>query len=488
MVILIADDDKLVRFSIKSMLGEILEDSEAMYIEATNGYDMIKLCRERKPDIAFVDIKMPCLDGLTAISESKKYSEDTEYVIISGFSDFEFAQRGIRLGVNEYILKPVDEEELCKIMINLQKKLKLRKSESNSRFQLRVMEMFGKHSISMAANFELSCHENNYIYLGFTVFVKTNNQNKAVSNRIQHDLIKNIQKLGEEVVVQKGYYAIPTTNEGFPCALFWIKKEFKEYITSHMRKIISFTTIKNTEIFHYVLWFEKETLEEVYQVCGKMDQEVYIGMNYRPGDIYEYQEDRLDQKNKGFLKSVEKLMNAWEMADGIACNEIMNKLWRTYKDEILDVNLENVSKYCTFITGVDISNESLKIFCKSLVEHSDQMYEKVATREESNMIEQVKKYVQEYYMNDISISQIAEHYDLTANYLSTVFHRKTGNKFIDYLTQVRMEAAKKLLIQNASASVQDVALMVGYNSARHFSSQFQKTTGETPTVYRKKRL
>ena len=85
----------------------------------------------------------------------------------------------------------------------------------------------------------------------------------------------------------------------------------------------------------------------------------------------------------------------------------------------------------------------------------------------------------------ISISQIADEFGLTANYLSTLFHRKTGGKFIDYLTNIRMEAAKKLLVQNVSATVQDVALMVGYNSARHFSSLFQKQTGETPSSYRK---
>ena len=91
-------------------------------------------------------------------------------------------------------------------------------------------------------------------------------------------------------------------------------------------------------------------------------------------------------------------------------------------------------------------------------------------------------------MYDISISQIAEQLGLTANYLSTIFKRKTGEKFIDYLTRTRMEAAKKLLVQNFSASVQDIALMVGYNSARHFSALFQKYTGETPSAYRKSQM
>lgn len=487
MVILIADDDRLVRFSIKSMLGEILGDIGDIFLEAANGPDMVNLCRERKPDVAFVDIKMPYMNGLDAISESKKYSENTEYVIISGYSDFEYAQRGIRLGVNEYILKPVDEEELCKVIKKLQEILKVRKKESNSRFQLRVMGAFGSHSAVSTEEF-VTCHQaDDYKYLGFVIYVKTNIHNRAVSMQIQKELINNIKKLGEKIVTRKGYYALPSTKEGLPCGLFWVGKEQKEYIISHMRKLIMESERINSESFQYVLWFERETLEEVCQTCDELDQEVYMGMNYSSGNLYAYQEFDLNQKSRELLKLVEQLMNAWEMADGMTCNEIMNKLWRTYKDEGDEVNLDNVSKYCSFVTGANVANDSLKAFCKSLVEQSDQMYGKGA-REESDMIEQVKKYIQEYYMNDISISQIADHYELTANYLSTVFHRKTGSKFIDYLTQVRMEAAKKLLIKNDSASVQDIALMVGYNSARHFSTLFQKTTGETPTAYRKARL
>lgn len=487
MVILIADDDRLVRFSIKSMLGEILGDLGDVFIEAANGRDMVRLCRERKPDVAFVDIKMPYLSGLDAISESKKYSGDTDYVIVSGYSDFEYAQKGIHLGVHEYILKPVDEDELRKVIEKLQEKDKVRKKESNARFQLRVMELFSNYSLTSTEAFELSHQEEDYRYLGVVIYVKTNRHNKAASVQTQQELMKNIRKLGEQIVTQKGYYAMPATKEGFPCGLFWAGKEQRESIISSIRKLIMEIKRKNSEIFQYVLWFERETLEEVYEVCDELDREVYMGMNYCSGNIYAYQAVRSDSKDKDFLKLVDQLLDAWEMADGIACNEIMNKLWRTYKEEKLGVNLKNVSRYCTFITGVPIADDSLKAFCKSFVEQSDQMYERAAG-EESDMIERVKKYIQEYYMNDISISQIADHYELTANYLSTVFHRKTGSKFIDYLTQVRMEAAKKLLIRNGTASVQDIALMVGYNSARHFSTLFQKATGETPTAYRKFRL
>lgn len=453
-------------------------------IEVSNGQDMVKLCQERKPDIAFVDIKMPYMNGLDAIEKSKESSEATEYVIISGYSDFEYAQRGIRLGVNEYLLKPADEEQLRKVAGKLKEKLKLRKRESNSRFQLRVMEAFNNYLTVGKTGIEQEPSENKYGYLGFIIYVKTNTQTHSQSMASQRELIELIRKSGDDVVARKGYYAISITGEGFPCVIFAGDDELKSYIISSMKKNIMAVKEKNNKIFQYAMYFKKDTLEEVYQVCEKMDAEAYMGMNYSSGKVYEYQESRFGSKEREFLKMVEQLLNAWESADGMACNEIMNHLWRRYKDETLDVDLVNISRYCSFITCVNIVGDSLKLFCESFVKQSDLMYGNVV-REESDMIEQVKKYIQKHYMNDISISQIADHFELTANYLSTIFHRKTGDKFIDYLTRVRMEAAKKLLIQNLSASVQDIALMVGYNSARHFSALFQKTTGETPTSYRK---
>ena len=154
MVILIADDERLVRFAIKSMLQEILGDSGDIFLEAANGRDMVKMCQERKPDVAFVDIRMPYLNGLEAIAESKKYSEATEYVIVSGYSDFEYAQKGIQLGISEYNLKPVDGKQMQPVLEKLQEKVKRQKHESNSRFQLRLMNAFHYYSTIGLEEFE----------------------------------------------------------------------------------------------------------------------------------------------------------------------------------------------------------------------------------------------------------------------------------------------------------------------------------------------
>lgn len=483
MLILIADDDRLVRFTVKSILGELLGDSGDAFLEASNGKEMVRLCRERKPDIVFVDIRMPYLDGLEAIEESRKYSPLTEYVIVSGYSDFEYAQRGIRLGVNEYLLKPIDEEQLGPVMEKLKAQLARQKTESNSKFQLRIMDAFNYHATIGMGEYAVEQEEKDYEYLTFLLHVRAGGREQKKSLEIQKKIIEEIKNLGEEIVSQKGYYAIINTGEGATCIVFGIKEGMKQYVLSHMRKIsLSVSAVENC--FCYFQWFLRETMEEVYESCEQIDAQAYLLLERRAGSVEEYGTSVPGAYEKNFLCQVEQLLDAWEQADGIACKEIMNHIWMDYKEKAPAVNLKNLSRYCSAVCRCRISDESLKAFCRSFVENSDQLYSGLAG-EESDVIEQVKAYIQKYYMNDISVSQTAEHFGLTANYLSTVFHRKSGDKFIDYLTEVRMEAAKRILVQNTSAAVQDVALMVGYNSARHFSTLFQKYTGDTPSAYRK---
>lgn len=98
MLILIADDDRLARYSLKSMLHD-LDDGTFLIFEATNGKTLVEQCRRLHPDVAFVDISMPHMDGLTAIEQCRQCSEDTQFVVVSGYSEFDYAKKSITLQV-----------------------------------------------------------------------------------------------------------------------------------------------------------------------------------------------------------------------------------------------------------------------------------------------------------------------------------------------------------------------------------------------------
>lgn len=488
MIILVADDDRLIRFMMKSMLNDILT-SDYTLLEAANGRDMAKICREKTPDIVFADIKMPYMNGIEAIAECKKYSGDTEFVLISGYSEFAYAQQAIKLGVQDYLLKPVEEEQLRSVMEKLQSKIAGRKKESNSWFQLKLFNTFNYFStIGTEEPYE---YEEENFGEGMTyevVGIKTRcpRQEQTFHMEFLKNIIDQMEILGKELVKRRNFYSQIYSPEGTLYFVFCTAPEGREEILAFVKKLG--VKMKTTRLAFHFLYFSGNSMEAVYRQCERTDNSLGIEMNTPTGTIIDVCGTEISGNGTEVLYSVSKMIDAWENADAIAYTQILNQMYSRYKDEDIEkeVSLENISRYCTLMLGQDIDGATYKRFCKSFVDISESMYENVESTD-SDVIEQVKAYVEKNYMNDIGIGQIAELFGITPNYLSTIFHQKAGCKFVDYLTEVRMANAKRLLIQNSTASVKDIAVMVGYNSSRYFATLFQKVTGKKPSVYRKER-
>jgi two-component system, response regulator YesN len=111
MRLLIADDERPARFVLRSLLEELGFAPDAI-AEAAGGRELVELASSLRPDCAFVDVRMPQIDGLAAIEEASSSCPSTRWVIVSSHAEFEYARLAIRLGVTEYLLKPVGLEEL----------------------------------------------------------------------------------------------------------------------------------------------------------------------------------------------------------------------------------------------------------------------------------------------------------------------------------------------------------------------------------------
>ena len=114
MLILICDDENIVRVGLISMLEE-LEPGKHTFIEANNGVELIEMASQN-PDVAFVDIEMPLMNGLEAIEKALDICPKTKWFILTGYSEFTYAQRALRLGITDYLLKPVGKKEISQAM------------------------------------------------------------------------------------------------------------------------------------------------------------------------------------------------------------------------------------------------------------------------------------------------------------------------------------------------------------------------------------
>ena len=121
--LIIADDEKWVRTAIKSIIR--FDDQEfVLASEASNGIETLELCRQHEPDILITDIMMPGLNGLELISELARTQPEIKIVVISGYNDFDYARTAMRYGVKDYLLKPVDENELNQVLNRIKNEIR----------------------------------------------------------------------------------------------------------------------------------------------------------------------------------------------------------------------------------------------------------------------------------------------------------------------------------------------------------------------------
>lgn len=116
--VLIADDELRIRQGLKKLIGWG-ELGYEIAGEASNGEDAYRFMAETKPDVALIDIRMPKLTGMETIKKAKEGGFAGKIIILSGYSDFSYAQQAIGLGVQHYLTKPVNQEELKRILVEI---------------------------------------------------------------------------------------------------------------------------------------------------------------------------------------------------------------------------------------------------------------------------------------------------------------------------------------------------------------------------------
>ena len=208
MRIVIADDEQWVRAALKSMLLEIDPELEIAG-EAADGQQMMKVIEICQPDMAFVDIRMPGMDGLEAIERVKAASRDTSWVILSGFSDFPYAQKAITLGVKEYLLKPVKLEELRLALENVRSIKEAGKKSKSADFQHFLISSYYSSGMGKSENgyFDSFTVRNMEICLDTW---KKGGGKKEIEDRMKLLLHLRMEELEEQGSIYVSFFEIPS--------------------------------------------------------------------------------------------------------------------------------------------------------------------------------------------------------------------------------------------------------------------------------------
>ena len=529
--VFLVEDEYVVREGIKNNID--WEGHGFVFCgEAGDGEVAYSMIQKEQPDIVITDIKMPFMDGLTLSRMIKAEFPWMEIILLTGYEDFRFARDAIRIGVSRYLLKPISGDNLVKELDALSEKIREKKEERaaaeryekdmRERTELDKRDFFyrmvkGEKSASelieeaKKLNIDINALRYNVVLL------------KIWS--IKHDIgefSKSVVKVEDEIrkiADENGAIFFDFKVEG---TAFLFRADDDASINKH----VDTATKKMKELFvnyPHIRYFGGigQTVNRITEIrtsfdwAGRAFAHLYLtsenaflvgseeGLKpVNDADILsEIDPKHIDRRLiKKFLRAGETPEITFfleEFLNGVGNNAIKTSMLRQYiamdmyfcvadfTENELGLTKEELAENVEF-PGKDILADEKKTY--------DYLYELIATalslRQNHAMsryhdvINEAITYINEHYSDEeLSLNELAAQVNFSPNHLSAIFKQETGQPFIKYLTDYRMNIAKDLLCSTSKKS-NEIGVMVGYKDPHYFSYLFKKTQGVTPTQYR----
>ncbi|WP_134684004.1 response regulator [Brevibacillus migulae] len=424
--LLIADDEALEREGLEMMVNHMLPDTFRIF-HAANGRKAIQLAEEIRPDIIFMDIKMPGIQGLDAIREIVSRDPHTRIILVTAYDHFAYAKEAVALGVKEYILKPAKKQEIKDILHKMLHELGREKNKRSSELELREK----LSQLLPLAESELTV----MIMLGY-----------AQDIDMQHlaGLLDYKWERGCAIVLSFPQQQKGGTLPGWEPRTFL--EDLKHFLKPQLACAISPVLQGHCSIFlPFPADLSQETCHEKALQWSK-NLQTWIAQKYG-------------------LKVQTGIGSLQEGIDGLR---------RSYREALKN---SGYAMHADPLSHVEQAVEAMNVG----------ILHQVQGRGQTKVIERVLSFIHEHFQEDITMEQAAEHVNLSPFYFSKMFKLHSGETFIDYLTRLRIERAKRL-IANLELSLKEICFEVGYKDPNYFSRVFKKVTGLTPTEYRQKRL
>lgn len=513
--ILLVDDERIITDGMSKVIN--WESMGTNLIgTARNGIEAYNIIEQNKPDIVISDIKMPGMNGLELVSKVHINFPEIKFILLSGFSEFDFAKQAMEFGVKHYLLKPCNEntiiESVNEICEELKKKRMREQFIQNMKGTLESVLPYAKEQL--LKEFITNQFENkdlDYYQKLFQLNLKDTNVRlvliqlegvfqfehmfaiKNISEHIFHSYILSCT-VGETVLF---LLEEPYDSQNLHKQIEKIKKTFFQYYQIDSTFAISdLGNIRNANKLY------KEALE-----C--LSYRFYLGEGavITKKDItYQSHEDEFEYYygDQNFCRLVKT--GSWE--------EVHKEIYTFFQhlnDLRLDINItksyvvqlfnvmirlcdpKNMNLYLaklTLLLEMD-TIQSMKNFFESVAEEITQAFYHQNKNKHSSIINKVIEIVENYIDHqNLSLHWVAnEMLYMNADYLGKLFKKETGEKFSNYLTRIRMELAIELIEKENDVKVFEIAEKIGYGeNPQYFSQVFKKHTGYTPSEYKRESL
>ena len=511
--VLIVDDELIARIGLKKTINWAQYGFEVA-ADADNATTAMELCRKLRPDVVITDICMEPISGLKLIENLQKENLFPEIIVISGYSDFAYAQTAIKFGVSTYILKPVEDEDLTDALEKLKEKLDKKRKTSRALAEYSSIQREAYLAELLTAGQEI---QNIYARIckeGFR-FPEERRYMTAVMRILSPEL--------EPVEFQR--------------LISILNKTAKNHLDSDNCTAM-YTTLKNGLVVLILFHAQKEAAEQmVYRIAEDFSAKNSISVKIGTSDIA----DGIFLLPQTFIEASAALKSKPQLVQGGSfsqkpincafssfCQEktrelaeaiILRKqnqvscLLEAFSWKIREIKPENIDTVKDAVANMtdNIFSQYLKtpeqmraVFQRTvqpakeiwIMDSTDDIMQWLSNIVEtlmncclienysafSPLVQSVIAYITKNYAENYDIEEVARHFFVSSGHLMRRFKQETGKTLLEHLTEYRISLATTLL-ESKRYKIYEVGEMVGYPNTKYFRKIFQKITGKSPKDY-----
>ena len=533
--VFLVEDEMVIRRGIKNSIDWEKEG----YIfcgEASDGELAYPMIIKEKPDILITDIRMPFMDGLELCKLVKKELPNIKILILSGYDEFDYAKEAIRLGVTEYLLKPISSGKLLEALNGVSESIRREKEdkdlvrkymeemrENTEHEKQKFFEQMIAGNLSMADALEtgkkyemnLSAGMYNLLLFRFTLG-KENRKSGELLGEAEYAIEKLTERLEYVFEFQRGV-------EGWAFLLMADNEEQMSERVKELSKDLE-EIMKNYSTIAYFGGIGQPVarLRELEESFREAERALAARFTMELNRIISVEDIRMAQNVDTLADieitsfgEIEKTRTMLEKFLNNGAEDEIDEFVDVYINELPEENLKSVlmrqyiimdayivmMSFCEKIEGIEgemqaqseeLKNsmktiqtlEEIKNYIRMLLKKIIGVRDTISGRRYSDIIEIAKDQIRKTYMSDeISLNTIAAEVGMSPSYFSSIFSKEMGKTFVEYLTEIRMDRAKELLMCS-SMKTSEIGYEVGYKDPHYFSYIFKKTQNCTPKEFR----
>lgn len=533
--VFLVEDEMVIRRGIKNSIDWEKEG----YIfcgEASDGELAYPMIIKEKPDILITDIRMPFMDGLELCKLVKKELPNIKILILSGYDEFDYAKEAIRLGVTEYLLKPISSGKLLEALNGVSESIRREKEdkdlvrkymeemrENTEHEKQKFFEQMIAGNLSMADALEtgkkyemnLSTGMYNLLLFRFTLG-EENRKSGELLGEAEYAIEKLTERLEYVFEFQRGV-------EGWAFLLMADNEEQMSERVKELSKDLE-EIMKNYSTIAYFGGIGQPVarLRELEESFREAERALAARFTMELNRIISVEDirmaqnvDTLDDIEITSFGEIEKTRTMLEKFLNNGAEDEIDEFVDVYINELPEENLKSVlmrqyiimdayivmMSFCEKIEGIEgemqaqseeLKNsmktiqtlEEIKNYIRMLLKKIIGVRDTISGRRYSDIIEIAKDQIRKTYMSDeISLNTIAAEVGMSPSYFSSIFSKEMGKTFVEYLTEIRMDRAKELLMCS-SMKTSEIGYEVGYKDPHYFSYIFKKTQNCTPKEFR----